>query len=115
MTAAAAARSATLLCTLPRASVGVTERGVTLRFLLQLVVGGLVDGSWTIQQVVDRYVRPRTAATKCCLHDVVPEPSCTGHPQYFVSHTWSSKIGDLLQLLKSHFQVPNNADKPPNP
>ena len=83
----------------------VTERGVTLRFLLQLVEGGAVVGSWTIQQVVDRFVRPMTATSKCCLYDVVPEPSCPRRPHYFVSHTWSRKMSDLLQLLKDHFNV----------
>ena len=88
----------------------VTERGVTLRFLLQLVEGGAVDGSWTIQQVVDRFVRPMTATSKCCLYDVAPEPSCPGRPQYFVSHTWSRKMSDLLQLLKDHFNVDAPSD-----
>ena len=99
-----------MLCAQARASVDVTERGVTLRFLLQLVEGGAVDGSWTIQQVVDRYVRPMTATSKCCLYDVVPEPSCPGHPQYFVSHTWSRKMNDLLKLLKDHFHVDAPSD-----
>ena len=103
--AANAPPPASLLCSQARAGVEVTERGVTLRFLLQLVDGGEVDGSWTIQQVVDRYVRPRTAAFKCCLYDVVPAASCPGQPQYFVSHTWSRKLSDLLQLLKDHFHV----------
>ena len=88
----------------------VTERGVTLRFLLQLVDGRVVDGSWTIQQVVDRYVRPMTVTSTCCLYDVVPEPSCPGRPQYFVSHTWSRKMSDLLQLLKDHFHVDAPSD-----
>ena len=101
---ASAAAAAALLCAQPRASVDVTERGVTLRSLLQLVEGGAVDGSWTIQQVVDRFVRSVTAAAMCCLFDVFPEPS-TGHPQYFVSHTWSRTLNNLLHQLKVHFKV----------
>ena len=103
--AADAPPPASLLCSQARAGVEVTERGVTLRFLLRLVEGGEGDGSWTIQQVVDRYVWPRTAASKCCLYDVVPAASCSGRPQYFISHTWSRKLSDLLQLLRDHFHV----------
>ena len=89
----------------------VAERGVTLRFLLQLVQAGAVDESWTIQQVVDRFVRPMTEASKCCLHDVIPDgPGCSGHPQYFVSQAWSNKMSNLLQLLKTHFKVDSPSD-----
>ena len=82
----------------------VTQRGITLRFLLQLVESGAVDATLTIQQVVDCFVRPTTAGSMCCLFDMVPPPS-TGLPQFFVSHTWSRRLGDLLHMLKSHFKV----------
>eukprot|EP00798_Chlamydomonas_sp_ICE-L_P020038 gene20038-26753_t len=86
----------------PNPAVKVTERGVRLRFFLQLVEQGDVDGEWTIQEVVERYVRPKTAATKGCLFDVIPE-TYTGFPRFFVSHTWSRRLKDLLALLLSRF------------
>ena len=55
-----------------------------------------------LRQVVDKYVRPKTSAFNCCLFDLVPESS-TGQPRYFVSHTWSRKLGALLKLLSFHF------------
>lgn len=39
------------------------------------------------QDCVDRYVRPASAAFKCCLFDLVPV-EYTGPPRFFVSHTW---------------------------
>ena len=92
-----------LLC-VPRPSVNATHRGVTLRYLLELLDQGLVDRSWTIQDVVDKFVRPKTVATRCCLFDVVPSRH-SDRPQYFVSHTWSRKYADLMQMLKTHFKV----------
>ena len=90
-----------MLCD-PRPLVDVTQRGVTLRYLLELLDNGLVDPSWTIQDAVDKFVRPKTSATRCCLFDVVPLRH-TGCPQYFVSHTWSQRYRDLMELLKTHF------------
>eukprot|EP00798_Chlamydomonas_sp_ICE-L_P026687 gene26687-4263_t len=86
----------------PNPAVKVTERGVQLRFFLKLVEQGDVDGEWTIQEVVERFVRPKTAVTKGCLFDVIPE-TYTGLPRFFVSHTWSRRLKDLLALLLSRF------------
>ena len=99
---------ADLLCD-PRPLVDVTQPGVTLRYLLELLDLGLVADSWTIQDVVDKVVRPKTAATKCCLFDLVPSLH-TASPQYFVSHTWSRKYSDLMKLLKTHFNVTVSTD-----
>ena len=71
----------------PRDPVDVTQRGVTLNFLTELVHSGVLEASMTIQEVVDCYVRPSTAATRCCLFDVIPE-RFIGKPRFFVSHTW---------------------------
>ena len=60
-----------LLCNhseLARPAVDVTQRGVSLAFLLLLVEGGEVPESWTIQQVVERFVRPRSSQARCVLH-----------------------------------------------
>ena len=89
--------------------VDVTHRGVSLRYLLELLDLGIVARNWTIQDVVDKVVRPKTAATKCCLFDVVPSRH-TADPQYFVSHTWSRKYADLMTLLKTHFNVTGSTD-----
>eukprot|EP00798_Chlamydomonas_sp_ICE-L_P019508 gene19508-26178_t len=91
-----------MLADAPKLPVDVTKRGVKLCFLVKLVEQGLVDGAWTIQEVVERFVRPKTAATQCCLFDVIRE-AYTGHPRFFISHTWSRRLKDLLSLLRSHF------------
>ena len=82
---------------------------MTLRYLLELLDLGLVAQTWTIQDVVDKFVRPKTAASKCCLFDVVPQ-HYTALPKYFVSHTWSRKYVDLMKLLKTHFAVKKSCD-----
>ena len=93
----------------PRSFVDVTMRGVTLHFLQQLASSSQVGGgSWTIQEVVDRYVRPKTTAFKCCLFDIIPL-AYTGRPRFFISHTWSRKLGDLVQLLHQHFTSDDGA------
>ncbi len=38
----------------------------------------------------------------CCLFDVIPEPY-TGQPRFFISHTWSRRLNNLLALLQSRF------------
>eukprot|EP00798_Chlamydomonas_sp_ICE-L_P015437 gene15437-21524_t len=91
-----------LLADYPKPPVKVTERGVKFGYFLKLKELGCVDGEWTIQEVVERFVRPKTAVTKCCLFDVIPE-TYTGQPRFFISHTWSRKLKDLLALLQSHF------------
>eukprot|EP00798_Chlamydomonas_sp_ICE-L_P003940 gene3940-14017_t len=91
-----------MLTDYPKPPVKVTERGVRFGYLLKLKELGCVDGEWTIQEVVERFVRPKTAATKCCLFDVIPETH-TGRPRFFISHTWSVRLKDLLTLLQSHF------------
>lgn len=109
----------------PHAPRPVTHRGVTLGFLRQLVAG-LGPGT-TVAQAVEGAVRPATSATRCCLFDLVPR-RCTSHgstggagstggsagstgsteaaagpPQYFISHTWSRPLGELLSLLDTRF------------
>lgn len=74
-----------------------------LSFLRRLVDSSAIPAAWTIQEAVDRYVRPQTATHLCCLFDVLPAEE-TGSPTYFISHTWSRKVGELLALLESHFQ-----------
>ena len=101
-----------LLCD-PRPPVKVTQRGVTLRYLLEMLDLGMVSDTWTIQDVVDKMVRPKTSATRCCLFDVVPTRH-TARPQYFVSHTWSRKYVDLMQMLKTHFKVEVSVDAAAN-
>lgn len=75
------------LCDTPRPTVDVTQRGITVGYLISLVKSGALDGNWTIQETVDRFVRPITRKYKCCLFDVVP-PDVIGTPQFFISHTW---------------------------
>ena len=86
---------------------------MTLRYLLELLELleriSIVARLWTIQDVVDNVVRPKTLATKCCLFDMVPSRS-TARPQYFVSHTWSRKYVDLMRVLKDHFKVNDSSD-----
>ncbi len=91
------------------APVDVRMRGVTLAFLLRLVETGTLSGSWTIQESVDRFVRPSIARFKCCLFDLVPR-QYSGQPQYFVSHTWSRTLDQLLGLLKLHFKVASSME-----
>ena len=99
---------ADILCD-PRPPVGVTRRGVTLRYLLELMDLGRVAQTWTIQDFVDTFVRPKTSATRCCLFDIIPLRH-TARPQYFVSHTWSRKYSDLMQMLMDHFKVQDSTD-----
>eukprot|EP00798_Chlamydomonas_sp_ICE-L_P026142 gene26142-11862_t len=87
-----------LLLERPATTVDVTQRGVTLSYLEQVVTAGLIKPDWTIQESVDLFVRPFTSANKCPLHSMVPAQH-KGLPRFFVSHTWSGKVGDLLQLL----------------
>jgi hypothetical protein len=66
---------------------GRPPRSLSVAYVQHLVDSGAVDASWTIQEVVDRFVRPATREFKCCLFDMVPE-RWTGQPTYFVStHT----------------------------
>ena len=92
-----------MLCSEPRPATDVTQRGMRLSFLRRLVNSSAIPAAWTIQETVDRFVRPQTATHLCCLFDVLPAEE-TGSPTYFISHTWSRKVGELLALLESHFQ-----------
>ena len=83
---------------------------VTLHSLLQLAEAGLLDMSWTSHEVVELFVAPITYGSKCCLHDLILDPSSTGHPRYFVSHAWSRTLGELLQLLMAYFNVASSSD-----
>jgi len=85
----------------PEASVDVTQRGVSLAYLEQVVAAGKIQRDWSIQEAVDRFVRPFTSSFKCPLHSMVPAQH-RGLPRFFVSHTWSGKVGDLLRLLLQH-------------
>ncbi len=49
-------------------SLPVAKRGVALGYIEQLIALGELDAGWTIQEVVDRYVRPTTAAARCVTH-----------------------------------------------
>lgn len=103
--AAAADNDEGLLLSRPREHVDVTLRGVQLKYVLQLAASDAydLDPSWTILQAVDRFARPRSKEFETCLFDLVPAPH-TGRPCYFVSHTWSRRLGDLLDLLRDHFE-----------
>jgi hypothetical protein len=51
---------------------------------------------------------PRTLLhTRCCLFDMVPRMH-TGPPTYFISHTWSRELGELLTLLNTRFGTEEN-------
>ena len=99
---------ASLLCQ-PRPKVDVTQRGVNLRYLLEIMELNVVSASWTIQEVVDKVVVPKTAATVCCLFDMIPM-HYAARPHFFVSHTWSRKYGDLMSMLKTYFGVSASTD-----
>lgn len=71
----------------PRPPTDVTKRGISLAFLRSLVDSGALKADWTIQQCVDDFVRPVSAAFACCLFDLVPEAHA-GPPKFFISHTW---------------------------
>lgn len=49
-----------LLLPTPKVSVDVTERGVSLAFLIKLAESEGVDESWTVQEMVDAYIRPKS-------------------------------------------------------
>lgn len=69
------------------AAADVTQRGVTLGWLLDFACYDHFQPAWTIQDLVDKWIRPVTAPHKCCLWDIVSR-KCTGKPQFFISHTW---------------------------
>lgn len=75
-----------LLLPAPRPATDVTLRGIQVGWLLRLVEAHDL-GERTIQEVVDTFVRPSTAAQRCTLFDIVP-PQYTGRPRFFISHTW---------------------------
>ena len=77
--------------------------------MLEIMELDLVSGAWTIQDVVNKFVRPKTAATKCCLFDLVPE-RYVARPHFFVSHTWSRKYIDLMRMRKTYLGVNSSSD-----
>jgi hypothetical protein len=97
-----------LLLDFPRPASPVTERGVSLAYLLQLAESGLIQEDWTVHRVVQDFVRHTTNPHGCCLFDLVP----TAHimpPAYFISHSWGCEIGNLLRQLKAHFKCSSSA------
>lgn len=52
------------LLMVPKPDGDVTLRGVSPAFLLGLVETKVLDASWTIQETVDKFVRPQTSAHK---------------------------------------------------
>ena len=82
--------------------VPVTERGVKLSYLLHLST--TFNDTMTIAEIVDKVVRPRTLAERCCMWMTLPREQ-VGKPQYFISHTWSRRLCDLLTILTTHFGI----------
>lgn len=77
------------------------ERGVAVSFLLRLAdEPGGIDPSWTIHQVVDRFVKPATKNKNCSLHELIPI-EYVGKPSIFVSHTWSRTYSGLMEMLSN--------------
>lgn len=83
-------------------SVPVTERGVKLSYLLHLST--TFDNNMTITEIVDKVVRPRTEGRRCCMWEILPHDQ-TGKPTFFISHTWSRRLCDLLTILTTHFGI----------
>ena len=92
----------TLLHKVPRElQQEVHKRGVAVAFLLRLAdAPGVIDPSWTIQNVVDKFIRPMTIKHNCSLHDLIPI-EFRGLPSVFVSHTWSRKYVGLMEMISS--------------
>lgn len=61
-----------LLLAAPQFPTDVTQRGISLAFLLLLSTRGVLPPALTIQQAVDQVVRPSSAPFRCCLFDLVP-------------------------------------------
>lgn len=80
----------------------VTERGVKLSYLLYLST--TFDDTMTIAEIVDKIVRPRTESQRCCMWRVLPAEH-VGKPTFFISHTWSRRLCDLLTILTTHFGI----------
>lgn len=64
--------TAGLLLAAPQSPTDVTQRGISLAFLLLLSTRGVLPPALTIQQAVDQVVRPSSASFRCCLFDLVP-------------------------------------------
>lgn len=96
----------------PAGPSDVRQRGVRLSYLLHL--SRTVDSRLTIAEVVEQVIRPRTQDDKCCYWDVIPKQH-TGPPAFFISHTWSRQLRDLLTILTAHFGIeydPEAAEEP---
>ena len=82
-----------------RHAAPVTERGVKLSYLLYLST--TFDDTMTISEIVDKVVRPRTEAHRCCMWEVLPLDR-TGKPTYFISVSLSSLRRPQSLLLTSY-------------
>ncbi|GIM13817.1 hypothetical protein Vretimale_16879, partial [Volvox reticuliferus] len=107
------ARKKSSTSALVRPAGHVSRCAVSLSWLLRFVQQHRVrERGLTAGELVDRFVRPPTAAKQCRFAELLladPDPRqraavSQGRPFFFVSHTWVRPFGETLDMLEHHFQ-----------
>ncbi|KAK3244341.1 hypothetical protein CYMTET_46041 [Cymbomonas tetramitiformis] len=78
--------------------LSIVERGITLAMLV-FITQAYDLWNWATWEVVEHFVKPYTACSKCRMVEVPELQPFVGVADSFVSHAWGGKWGDLVSAV----------------